>query len=81
MGVCGMPLVALPAAVPPLGNTKPSPVELATFAVAGEASGVKLTPCGELKLNPGALSADSKGVKAPVCGSTWPNAFRLPTEA
>src|SRR5580692_2887282 len=49
--------------------------------LAGAGSATKLTPCGELKLKPGALSADNSGVNAPVEGSTWPNAFRLPTEA
>ena len=50
-------------------------------ATAGVGSATKLTPCGELKSKPGALSADNSGVNAPVVGSTWPNAFRLPTEA
>src|ERR1700737_605586 len=50
----------------------------ATFVAA---SATKVTPCGELKLKPGALFDDRTGVKAPDVGSTCPNAFRLPTEA
>ena len=56
-------------------------VWFAKDAVACGGSAVKLTPCGEEKLKPGALSADNSGVTAPVVGSTWPNAYRLPTEA
>ncbi len=56
-------------------------VWFAKDATACGGSATKLTPWGEEKLKPGALSADNSGVNAPVVGSTWPNAFRLPTEA
>ena len=44
-------------------------------------SGMKVTPCGEPKVKPGASLAETSAVNLPVFSSTWPKAPKAPTEA
>src|ERR1700682_2767924 len=44
-------------------------------------SGIKVTPCGEPKVKPGASLAETSAVNLPVFSSTWPKAPKEATDA